>query len=270
MIKKCFVAVLCAILCFSFVGCRLDQEEQKEKIIGEWDIPYNVTYDLKPMFKEDGTCIIDGKEYRWALEELRNKVTEYRVYDGEKTIYKVDLSYGVKGYDGIYISKSDEYGFVAADGCYYRGSDYIKVEINNENWKEYFVIKEDTMKVEKNFREEVTSANVSRFLVLRKEYGVANMFISNVTAIAGYNEYNYNYTVDYDNKTYNLSEPLSEPIVTATETVQFTEVHTNGYWRYGIPFGTMEFDGKTSGTIINDFDRKIIDVEGVMYCYVEE
>lgn len=128
MYKKIFVVLLVVIMCFAVVKCKGDREEKKYMIVGEWDIARNVSYDLKPIFREDATCTIDGKEYTWELEEFRNKVTEYRVYNEKKVVYKVDLAYGdlTEGYTCIYVGKHDEYGFISADGRYYRSSDYIE------------------------------------------------------------------------------------------------------------------------------------------------
>lgn len=123
MYKKFFVVLLIVIICFAVVKCKDDNEEKKNMIIGEWDIASGVLYDLKPVFEEDGTCIIDGQSFTWEVEDFRNKVTEFRVYEGGKEIYKVDLSYGEECV--IYIAERCEHGFAATEGRYYRSSDCI-------------------------------------------------------------------------------------------------------------------------------------------------
>ena len=124
MYKKFFVALLIVIICFAVVKCKDDNEEKKHMIIGEWDIASGVLYDLKPVFKEDGTCIIDGQSFTWEVEEFRNKVTEFRVYNDGKEVYKVDLGYGDECV--IYIAEHCEHGFAATEGRYYKSSNYIE------------------------------------------------------------------------------------------------------------------------------------------------
>ena len=124
MYKKFFVALLIVIICFAVVKCKDDNEEKKHMIIGKWDIASGVLYDLKPVFKEDGTCIIDGQSFTWEVEEFRNKVTEFRVYDDGKEVYKVDLGYGDECV--IYIAEHCEHGFATTEGRYYKSSNYIE------------------------------------------------------------------------------------------------------------------------------------------------
>ena len=124
MYKKFFVVLLIVIICFAVVKCKDDNEEKKNMIIGEWDIASGVLYDLKPVFEEDGTCIIDGQSFTWEVEEFRNKVTEFRVYDDGKEVYKVDLGYGEESV--IYIAEHCEHGFAAIEGRYYKSSNYIE------------------------------------------------------------------------------------------------------------------------------------------------
>ena len=124
MYKKFFVVLLIVIICFAVVKCKDDNEEKKNMIIGEWDIASGVLYDLKPVFEEDGTCIIDGQSFTWEVEEFRNKVTEFRVYDDGKEVYKVDLGYGDECV--IYIAEHCEHGFAATEGRYYKSSNYIE------------------------------------------------------------------------------------------------------------------------------------------------
>ena len=124
MYKKFFVVLLIVIICFAVVKCKDDNEEKKNMIIGEWDIASGVLYDLKPVFEEDGTCIIDGQSFTWEVEEFRNKVTEFRVYDDGKEVYKVDLGYGDECV--IYIAEHCEHGFAVIEGRYYKSSNYIE------------------------------------------------------------------------------------------------------------------------------------------------
>ena len=124
MYKKFFVALLIVIICFAVVKCKDDNEEKKNMIIGEWDIASGVLYDLKPVFEDDGTCIIDGQSFTWEVEEFRNKVTEFRVYDDGKEVYKVDLGYGDEYV--IYIAEHCEHGFAVTEGRYYKSSNYIE------------------------------------------------------------------------------------------------------------------------------------------------
>ena len=126
MYKKFFVVLLIVILCFAVVKCKEDNEEKINMIIGEWYIASEDLYDLKPVFKEDGSCIIDGQPFTWEVEELRNKVTEFRVYDDGKEVYKVDLAYGEECV--IYIAERCEHGFAATEGRYYKSSNYIEQE----------------------------------------------------------------------------------------------------------------------------------------------
>ena len=124
MYKKFFIVLLIVIICFAVVKCKEDNEEKIHMIIGEWDIASGVLYDLKPVFKEDGSCIIDGQPFTWEVEEFRNKVTEFRVYDDGKEVYKVDLGYGDECV--IYIAEHCGHGFVATEGRYYKSSNYIE------------------------------------------------------------------------------------------------------------------------------------------------
>ena len=124
MYKKFFVVLLIVIICFAAVKCKDDNEEKIHMIIGEWNIESEDLYDLKPVFKEDGSCVIDGQPFTWEVEELRNKVTEFRVYDDGKEVYKVDLAYGEECV--IYIAERCEHGFAATEGRYYKSSNYIE------------------------------------------------------------------------------------------------------------------------------------------------
>ena len=124
MYKKFFVVLLIVIICFALFKCKEDNEEKIHMIIGEWDIASGVLYDLKPVFKEDGSCIIDGQSFTWEVEEFRNKVTEFRVYDNGKEVYKIDLGYGEEHV--LYIAEHCEHGFAATEGRYYKSSNYME------------------------------------------------------------------------------------------------------------------------------------------------
>ena len=152
-------------------------------------------------FHEDGTVDMLGETYTWEVTSARSAEEGYlALYDGETKFYTAEyeikdkvLNYlcfeRVKGADDKYRLR-DEHSIYAA--AYYKESDFEIIEINSDNFADYFEMKEFT-KVSKDSFGDITKITIHSGIVFKEEYGKVNLSIS-----TGAFEYTYLFDSTYE------------------------------------------------------------------------
>ncbi len=179
-------------------------EAIKAALIGTW-VPFNSNkYEDGSnviTFNADGTIDMLGETYTWEVTSAKSAEAGYlALYDGETKFYTAEyeikdkvLNYlcfeRVKGADDKY-RLSDEYSIYATG--YYKESDFTIIEINSDNFADYFEMKE-FISVTKDSFGDATKITIHQGLVFKEEYGKVNLSISQ-----GAFEYSYHLQSKYE------------------------------------------------------------------------
>lgn len=131
------------------------------------------------VIKNDGTCTVDGKAYTWKVGEAGKTNVRIEICEGAKKIcylqIAVSVDYGYKR--AVLFTYVDEHSAQSAKGCYYRDEDYTVVEITNDNWQEYFELKE-VLTTKKNAFDEIDQFSGTTYFRLKESYGTVNSELS--------------------------------------------------------------------------------------------
>ena len=151
--------------------------------VGTWTPNENAVKDGHTGFtvSADGTCTVDGKNYTWTIGNASKTGARIDVWDGQKMAYELHISvnenYGYKQASmNMYM---DENSIQSAMGTYYRNEDYTVVEITNDNWQEYFAVKE-VIKLGENSFGEVDEFWGYTYFCLKDSCGTVNGVLSSV------------------------------------------------------------------------------------------
>ena len=239
--------------------------------VGTWIPSENASKDGHTGFtvKADGTCTVDGKDYTWEIGHSSKTSTQITVLDGQTKAHMLQLSvnsdYGYKTAT-LFTYKDDSVAH-STNGTYYRNEDYTVVEITNDNWQDYFEVKE-VISLRKNAFGEINQFCGSNYFRLKDTYGAVNANLS-----TGGVEYKYvstcqDVTVDLTNKTY---EPVGK-VKNTSDHNSTTEMHNstdaNNARFYGVSIGgftASDVDKDLTDTVWRPMDIEIRRVQATLY-----
>lgn len=217
----------------------------------------------------DGTCTVDGKDYTWEIGYATETNTQITVLDGETKVYMLSLSvnsdYGYKR-ASLYTYTDGNNG-QSTNGTYYCNEDYTVVEITNDNWQDYFEIKE-VVSVGKNAFGEIDQFRSDTSFRLKDTYGVVNASLS-----SGGVEYQYVFTcqdvtVDLENMTYELEGDVRNTSEHNNTTEPRYSSDANDVRYYGVSisgFTANELDKDLTDTVWRPTDIEILRVQATLY-----
>ena len=218
--------------------------------------------------KADGTCVVDGKDYTWEIGHSSKNNTQITVLDGEKKAYMLQLSInGSYGYKRASLfTYTDANNAQGGEGTYYRNEDYTVVEITNDNWQDYFELKE-VVNAEKNAFGEHDKLRSQNGFRLKDAESVVNGALS-----SGGVEYKYvsaclDVTVDFEKMTYTTSETRNSANHNSTaEAGYYTD--PKGAQYYGVSIGgfvASGLDKNQVSTVWRPTNIEILRVQCTLY-----
>lgn len=245
-----------------------DQISWKSNAIGVW-IPDKYVDEKHTGFtiNEDGTCIVDGGNYTWEIGGASENSAQIIVYDGEDVVYRMHISNnGVHDYKqaSLTICEGDNSQFTG--GSYYRSDEYTVFEITNENWQEYFELKEE-LGVSKNAFDEICDFRGITYLSLKEKYRNINTSLS-----SGAVEYQgvstcQDITVDVDNMTYTPSGDVKN--TSDFNNANKLDVYGSGEdTNFGTTIGSFwahDIDKNPTTTVWRPLDIEILRIQGTIY-----
>ena len=215
-----------------------DEEEKDESLVsshiyGEWIKVYyseEGTELVKIQFNDDSTCQMGDKSFTWKLYNEYDNQAVFRVYEGKKVVYIVDLSRNDKGdytlgYSEVTQKDEDSFEYENNGWAYFNPANYDYVEITVDNLMDYFEWTEEDGFDENSFGEAI-SYYTRKVLKMKQEYADKLFEVSEDLAIElSYNTYKVSAEVDLGNRTCTRGEELEK-----TSQEKNTNVYT-GYWR---------------------------------------
>ncbi len=238
--------------------------------VGTWIPDETASKDSHTGFaiKADGTCVVDGKDYTWTIGNASKTSAHIDVLDGETKVHMLQLSvnadYGYKR--ATLYTYTDANNAQSTKGTYYRNEDYTIVEITNDNWQEYFEIKE-VLSTDKNAFGEFDKLRSQNCFRLKDAESTVNSVLS-----SGGVEYQYvsaclDVTVDFENMTYTTSETRNSADRNSTaELGYYTDPQGAQY--YGVSIGgfvASDLDKNQVATVWRPTDIEILRVQGTLY-----
>ena len=221
--------------------------------IGTWIPDKRATEDGHTGFsiKDDGTCVVDDKDYTWNIGVASEKSAQLEVFDGQKQVYVLMISVSAEyGYKRATLGIcTDKHNFNSTNGAYYRNEDYTVVDITNDNWQDYFEVKE-VLFTKKNAFGEINEFWGYTYFRLKDTYSTINPTLS-----SGGTEYQYvstcqDITVDLDNMTY---VPVGKVRNTADR-------NNTMEWRLSTDSNSAEYYGVSIGSFfVYDVDKELTD-----------
>ncbi len=228
-----------------------EQIAWKTKAVGTWIPDKTASEGGHTGFtvKDDGTCVVDGKNYTWAIGNASENSAQLNVLDGQTKVYLLNLSvHSGYGYNRASLyTYTSEHNSTSTNGSYYRNEDYTVVEITNDNWQDYFEIKE-VLSGKKNAFGEINEFWGHTYFQLKD--GTVNSALS-----SGGTEYQYvstcqEITVDLTNMTYT---PVGEVKNTADR-------NNTMEWRLSTDSNQAEYYGVSIGSFfVYDVDKELTD-----------
>ena len=248
-----------------------EQIAWQTNVVGTWSPDKNASNDGHAGFSimTDGTCTVDGTEYGWEIGNASENSAQIEVLDGQTKIYSLQFSvsadYGYKR-ASLYVYQ-DEHNAQGTTGSYYRNEDYTVVEITNDNWQDYFEIKE-VISVEKNAFDEISQFYSYTYFLLKDTYGTVNPALS-----TGGVEYQYISTCQ--DITVDLTELAYVPVGKVHNTSDHnstSEWHlssdANNENYYGVSVGSFwghDVNKNLTVTVWRPLNIEILRVQGTLY-----
>lgn len=239
--------------------------------VGTWTPNENATKDGHTGFviKADGTCTVDGKNYTWTIGNASETGTRIDVRDGQKMTYELHISvnsdYGYKQASmNVYV---DEHSIQSTTGTYYRNEDYTEVAITNENWQDYFEVKEMITLKENSFGE-VDEFWGYTYFRLKDTYGTVNGSMSTVAMEYSSVSTCQDITVDLINKTYVPVGNVKNTSNNNSDRKLGYSIDGNGERYYGdsiASFCAYDVDKNSTCTVWRPMNLKINRVLGTLY-----
>lgn len=239
--------------------------------VGTWIPDENATKGGHTGFtvKADGTCTVDGKNYTWTIGNATETGARLDVLDEKKMAYElhisVDEDYGYKR--ASMNAYMDEFTIQTTSGTYYRNEDYTVVKITNDNWQDYFEVKE-VIKLKENAFGEVDEFWGYTYFRLKDTCGAVNSVLSSVAMEHSSVSTCQDITVDLTNKTYVPVGEVKNTSNNNTDTVLSSTVDCNGERYYGdsiASFCANDVDKNTTDTVWRPMDIRIHRVLGTLY-----
>lgn len=219
--------------------------------------------------KSDGTCVVDGKDYTWEIGYATQNSAQINVLDGQSKVYMVQLSFNAeRGYKRATMSTyTDGNSFTMTNGTYFRAEDYTVVEVTNDNWQDYFEVKEVNSLSENAFGE-VDKFRSARYFRLKDTCGTVNSTLS-----SGGVEYQYvstcqDVSVDVTNLTYTMVSEVKNSSKQNNTTGLGYWTDNNGAFYYGASVGgfvASDLDKYTKSTVWHPADLEILRVQATLY-----
>lgn len=248
-----------------------EQIAWQAKVVGTWTPSENAAKEGHTGFviKDDGSCTVDGKACTWTIGNANETGARIDVRDGQKMAYELHISvhedYGYKQASmNIYM---DEYSIQSTMGTYYRNEDYTEVEITNDNWQDYFEVKE-VIKLQENSFGEVDEFWGYTYFRLKDTCGVINSNLSSVAMEYSSVSTCQDITVDLTNKTYVPVGQVKNTSNNHSDTTLSASVDCNSERYYGTSLASFcanDVDKNTTDTVWRPMDLQIHRVLGTLY-----
>lgn len=224
-------------------------------------------------FNEDGTIDMLGTTYTWEVTHAPSKEEGYlALYDGETKFYTAEykikdkvLNYlcfeRVKGADDKY-RLSDKYSSYAP--AYYKESDFDIIEINSDNFADYFELRTFTTVGKDSFGDAEAIA-IHYGYVLKEEYGTVKQSIS-------FSAFEYTcalnqYTATADKTTAEYEKGALEKEWPASTKMEEGATQPNLDENYGVYIKFTRIDNFPTDTIDYPDDFEVLRATGTIYTY---
>ena len=219
------------------------------------------TYDIQ--FKDNGKCIVNGKEYLWNITTETDTMLYLEILEGASKAYAFQLSYDETtefyySYFSVFNKDEDNYN----NKGYYRNLDHYEiVELTTDNWLDYFEFYETTEFIKDSFGE-TTSCTYAAYYRLKEEYVTRLNYNYNNSPIAYEFKYeNGKMDVIYslEDETFELGEfeiRDSNPEGTSKSTMSSIHNPKGEYW-YGFTVMNISPTVTVDRTYLNNYRNNI-------------
>lgn len=225
-------------------------------------------------FNADGTIDMLGETYTWEVTSAKSaEEGSLALYDGETKFYTAELEVKdkvlnylrfkfVKGADDKY-RLSDEYSIYATG--YYKESDFKIIEINSDNFADYFEMKEYA-RVSKDSFGDATRIVIDHGIVFKEEYGKVNLSISQAAFEYSYHSQSqYEVTADKTTGEYKYDKKVKDG--NPSTTIKECQKQGNLEDRYGIICDDAFINSFPTDTIWLDDEITVTRAIGTLYIY---
>lgn len=225
-------------------------------------------------FNADGTIDMLGETYTWEVTSARSaEEGSIALYDGETKFYTAEyeikdkvLNYlcfeRVKGADDKY-RLSDEYSMYATG--YYKESDFTVIEINSDNFADYFEMKEFASVTKDSFGDAI-KITIYQGLVFKEEYGKVHLSLSQGAFECSYHsDSKYEVTADKTTGEYTYGAKVKDG--NPWTNIKDCQKQGNLEDGYGIICTYAIMDSFPSDTISIDDEIEITRATGTIYVY---
>ena len=239
--------------------------------VGTWTPDESATKDGHTGFviMSDGICTVDGQKYSWTIGNASKTSARIDVQDGQKMVYELHISvnedYGYKR--ASMNARLDEQSWQSTSGAYYRNEDYTIVEITNDNWQDYFEVKE-VIKLKENSFGEVDEFWGYTYFRMKDTCGVVNSTLSSVAMEHSSVSTCQDITVDLENKTYMPVGNVKNTSNNNSDTELRQSVDCNGERYYGASLASFcanDVDKNFTDTVWRPMNLTIDRVLGTLY-----
>ena len=185
------------------------QNDHMKYLYGSWEYAGSrtdlETFDIE--FKDNGTCMINGKEYLWNITNEYDSSIDFDILEGATKTYSFQLSYDKNvdtyfGYFSVFNKENESYNNM---GYYRNPKHYEIIDLTTDNWLDYFEPVEQTT-FNKDAFGETSSCTYQLFYKLKDKYMERLNYNYNQPPIA----YEYSYEQGQIEVTYNLEEETFE------------------------------------------------------------
>ena len=258
---------------------RQDAEANKEdeekvsalpELYGEWILQYSHVEDTvveSISVKDDNTCKIGDKEYKWRVNYEQEKSASLYVTEGESQVYSMYLNLENRE-QSLSLNKilEEDTGRTESVGSYRKAANYDKIEITTDNFTEYFELVEEVEFTKDSFGD-VSGLSYSQYVVIKEEYLDKVSDLSNVVVELDFTYGKKGITVDLVNQTYTLGidyelntyerEPIKGKFYLSLEDgfpVSYKLSNSSSYYN-------------SSASVVTDYrtDMQVLRVEGALY-----
>lgn len=224
-------------------------------------------------FNEDGTIDMLGTTYTWEVTHAPSEEEGYlALYDGETKFYTAEfkvkdsvLNYicfeRVKGADDKY-RLCDEYSTYAP--AYYKESDFKIIEINSDNFADYFELRTFT-RVTKDSFGDAEKIEIYYGYVLKEEYGTVCQNVS--LSAFEYTRASNQYTVTADKTTATYEKGGLEKERSASTQMGEGATQANLDENYGVIIEYTRIDEFPTDTIVYPDNFEVLRATGTIYTY---
>lgn len=256
-----------------------------DELMGEWVIAKeNEEHPQKFIFREDGTCTVDGKEMTWEREAISlsdySYATFLSVWEGETERYRVtqpaksdagELSFTIGEVDGI-MTGYGSYRYICP-------ANYEVVELTMDNWQEYFEFTKEPYHSTNAFGD-VTGMGVTYYFTLKEEYfnRLSKHMPGNADVELRYATQRCHARINSDGITYSVGDWIYEPSY-ETEVYSLRDYadDSTAYFGAEISYGSLYMSSDTptllpgqAHTCRHSFDFSLLRIQGTLYLLKEQ